>query len=190
MQTASLRRSRALRLSILAWSSNAPLLGTSSGGYGEVWARDSSAKTRDQMMEYVGEAMDDRLRLYRDPLTTFEQGVAPRRITRPSPRTLALRMSRRASPRRASAAPPRRRPRPFHRASTRLPRAAAERSRREPACWRGAARRRSARGAAVSPPWRGAKLSAPRPTSAPYPQLRPAPPHRPGPNGPTAAGRR
>ncbi len=29
------------------------------GGYGEVWARDPSAKTRDRMMEYVDEAMDD-----------------------------------------------------------------------------------------------------------------------------------
>jgi len=28
-------------------------------GYGEVGARDPSAKTRDRMMEYVGEAMDD-----------------------------------------------------------------------------------------------------------------------------------
>ncbi len=27
--------------------------------YGEVWARDPSAKTRDRMMEYVDEAMDD-----------------------------------------------------------------------------------------------------------------------------------
>jgi len=27
--------------------------------YGEVWARDPSATTRDRMMEYVGEAMDD-----------------------------------------------------------------------------------------------------------------------------------
>ena len=36
-----------------------PLLGTSGGGYGEVWARDPSAKTRDRMMEYVDEAMDD-----------------------------------------------------------------------------------------------------------------------------------
>jgi len=38
---------------------NAPLLGTLGGGYGEVGARDPSAKTRDRMMEYVGEAMDD-----------------------------------------------------------------------------------------------------------------------------------
>jgi hypothetical protein len=29
------------------------------GGYGEVGARDPSAKTRDRMIEYVGEAMDD-----------------------------------------------------------------------------------------------------------------------------------
>jgi hypothetical protein len=35
---------------------NARTLG---GGYGEVWARDPSAKTRDRMMEYVSEAMDD-----------------------------------------------------------------------------------------------------------------------------------
>jgi len=59
MQTANLRRSRALRLSMLGWSLNAPLLSTSGGGYGEVGARDPSAKTRDRMMEYVGEAMDD-----------------------------------------------------------------------------------------------------------------------------------
>jgi len=59
MQTASLRRSRALRLSMLGWSLNAPLLSTSGGGYGEVGARDPSAKTRDRMMEHVGEAMDD-----------------------------------------------------------------------------------------------------------------------------------
>ena len=29
------------------------------GGYGEVGARDPSAKTRDRMIEYVGEAMDE-----------------------------------------------------------------------------------------------------------------------------------
>jgi hypothetical protein len=29
------------------------------GGYGEVGARDPSAKTRDRMIEYVDEAMDD-----------------------------------------------------------------------------------------------------------------------------------
>jgi len=39
---------------MLGWSLNAPLLSTSGGGYGEVGARDPSAKT-----EYVGEAMDD-----------------------------------------------------------------------------------------------------------------------------------
>ena len=50
---------QALRLSMLGWSLNAPLLGTSGGGYGEVGARDPSAKTRDRMIEYVGEAMDD-----------------------------------------------------------------------------------------------------------------------------------
>jgi hypothetical protein len=38
---------------------NAPLLGTSGGGYGEVGARDPSAKTRDRTMGYVGEAVDD-----------------------------------------------------------------------------------------------------------------------------------
>ena len=38
---------------------NAPLLGTSGGGYGEVGARDPSAKTHDRMIEYVGETMDD-----------------------------------------------------------------------------------------------------------------------------------
>jgi len=36
-----------------------PCSGTSGGGYGEVGARDPSAKTRDRMIEYVGEAMDD-----------------------------------------------------------------------------------------------------------------------------------
>ena len=35
------------------------MVGTSGGGYGEVWARDPSVKTRDRMMEYVDEAMDD-----------------------------------------------------------------------------------------------------------------------------------
>src|SRR6266478_3271849 len=81
MQTASSRRSRALRLSMLRWSLNAPgrHLGRRlwrgggygeaaamarrrlwrGGRYGEVWARDPSAKTRDRMMEYVDEAMDD-----------------------------------------------------------------------------------------------------------------------------------
>jgi hypothetical protein len=48
-----------LRLSLLEWWLNAPLLGTSGGGYGELGARDPSAKTRDRMSEYVGEAMDD-----------------------------------------------------------------------------------------------------------------------------------
>src|SRR6202011_3235028 len=172
----------------LGWSLMRPCSGTSGGGYGELGARDPSAKTRDRMTRYVGRRWTTDFGFTATPLTAFEPGAAQRRTTRPSPRTHAPRIARRASPRRASAAPPRCRPRPFHRASARLPRAAAERSRREPACWRGAARRRSARGAAVSPPWRGAKLSAPRPTSAPYPPPRPAPPHPPGPNGPTAAG--
>jgi hypothetical protein len=44
---------------MLGWSLNAPLLGTSGGGYGELGARDPSAKTRDRTMGYVGEAMDD-----------------------------------------------------------------------------------------------------------------------------------
>jgi hypothetical protein len=49
---------------MLRWSLNAPgrHLGRRlwrGGGYGEVWARDPSAKTRDRMMEYVDEAMDD-----------------------------------------------------------------------------------------------------------------------------------
>ena len=59
MQTASLRRSRALAAVNAEAVVKCPLLGTSGGGYGEVWARDPSAKTRDRMMEYVGEVMDD-----------------------------------------------------------------------------------------------------------------------------------
>jgi hypothetical protein len=51
--------SRALRPSMLGWTLNAPLLGTSGGGYGEVGACDPLAKTRDRMMEYVGEAVED-----------------------------------------------------------------------------------------------------------------------------------
>jgi hypothetical protein len=50
---------QALRRSMLGWSLNAPLLGTSGGGYGALGARDPSAKTRDRMIEYVGEATDD-----------------------------------------------------------------------------------------------------------------------------------
>ena len=54
------QRNRAVTvLLLLGWSLNAPLLGTSGGGCGEVGARDPSAKTRDRMIEYVGEAMDE-----------------------------------------------------------------------------------------------------------------------------------
>ena len=54
------QRNRAVTvLLLLGWSLNAPLLGTSGGGYGELGARDPSAKTRDRMTRYVGEAMDD-----------------------------------------------------------------------------------------------------------------------------------
>ena len=58
MQTASSRRSRALRLSMLRWSLNARCSAPRAAAMARL-GRDPSAKTRDRMMEYVGEAMDD-----------------------------------------------------------------------------------------------------------------------------------